>query len=145
MKNKLWYFEYATSETFAASCKNLHENIEVVVSAPDDVLAPRKCIRIIAGKTSFQCDGSPLDLANGPHLQGIALLNIPYTHGGSNLWGENLSQKRIKRSKSGPFRKARKLNKNYSAESFNAVDLSIAIQGAFLAELITTELFQNPD
>lgn len=78
----------------------------------------------------LQCDGVSLDLANGPHLQGIALLNIPYTHGGSNLWGEHLSQKRIKRG--GPFRKGIKLrssDKELSATSFNSVDLSVAIQG----------------
>lgn len=72
-----------------------------------------------------------MELANGPHLQGIALLNIPYTHGGSNLWGEHLSQKRMKRS-NGPFRKGRKLkssDKELSATSFNSVDLSVAIQG----------------
>ncbi|KAH8391105.1 hypothetical protein KR215_007144 [Drosophila sulfurigaster] len=119
MKNKLWYFEYATSETFAASCKNLHENIEIV------------------------CDGVALDLANGPHLQGVALLNIPYTHGGSNLWGEHLSQKRIRKS-AGPFGKSKKLkssDKEFSATSFNSVDLSVAIQdfGDRLIEVIGLE------
>lgn len=109
MKNKLWYFEYATSETFSATCKNLHEFVELT------------------------CDGVQLDL-NGKALQGIALLNIPYTHGGSNLWGENLSQKRLRRSTSahGPFKRMRKLraaDKDLSTQSFNSVDLSIAIQG----------------
>ncbi|ALC42269.1 Dgk [Drosophila busckii] len=119
MKNKLWYFEYATSETFAASCKNLHEHIEIT------------------------CDGVALDLANGPHLQGVALLNIPYTHGGSNLWGEHLSQKRIRKS-AGPFGKSKKLkssDKEFSATSFNSVDLSVAIQdfGDRLIEVIGLE------
>uniref|UniRef100_A0A1I8NTS4 Diacylglycerol kinase n=1 Tax=Stomoxys calcitrans TaxID=35570 RepID=A0A1I8NTS4_STOCA len=119
MKNKLWYFEYATSETFAASCKNLHENIEII------------------------CDGVALDLANGPHLQGIALLNIPYTHGGSNLWGEHLSQKRMRKS-AGPFRKGKKLkssDKELSTTSFTSGDLSVAIQdfGDRLIEVIGLE------
>lgn len=79
-----------------------------------------------------------MDLANGPHLQGIALLNIPYTHGGSNLWGEHLSQKRMR--KGGPFRKGKKLkstDKELSATSFNSVDLSVAIQGNILSNFLT--------
>ncbi|XP_024084657.1 diacylglycerol kinase 1 [Cimex lectularius] len=112
MKNKLWYFEYATSEQFAASCKNLHENIEIT------------------------CDGVSLDLANGQALQGIALLNIPYTHGGSNLWGDNNHRKKSMRKKRKKHRE-----KDISTGSFNSVDLSAAIQdiGDKLIEVIGLE------
>merc|ERR1712038_1767788 len=77
MKNKLWYFEYETSETFSNSCRNLQENLEII------------------------CDGITLQLSEGPSLQGIAILNIPSTHGGTNMWGDSKAKASRKKKKEG--------------------------------------------
>ncbi|XP_065298184.1 diacylglycerol kinase beta isoform X3 [Dermacentor albipictus] len=112
MKNKMWYFEFATSETFFATCKNLHDDVDIM------------------------CDGVSLELSSGPSLQGIAVLNIPSIYGGSNLWGDNASSRRRSRSK-----RRKKHDRDISTNSFNSIDLSSAVQdiGDRLIEVIGLE------
>ena len=74
----------------------------------------------------FQCDGYSLDLHSGPSLEGIALLNIPSIYGGTNLWGDNPSQK--KRRKAQKQMKKDK-DKELSTSSMSSIELGIAVQG----------------
>ena len=83
MKNKLWYLEFGTSEALSSTCKNLHEDIDIMVISN---IIPM--ILFSKSLSFYQCDGISLDLSNGPSLEGIALLNIPSIYGGTSLWGE---------------------------------------------------------
>ena len=70
-------------------------------------------------------------MTDGPQLQGIALLNIPSTHGGTNMWGDS----RLKSSKS--LRKPRR----HPAPDRTGPDLSGANQdiGDKLIEVVGLE------
>ena len=75
----------------------------------------------------LQCDGVPLNLSDGPQLQGITFLNIPSTHGGTNMWGDSKARRR--RSSSSKKSKKKQQDQGASVSSVTDIDLSLAVQG----------------
>ncbi|CAF1066447.1 unnamed protein product [Rotaria sordida] len=107
MKNRLWYLEFGTSEAIFSTCKNLHEDIDIM------------------------CDGVSLDLSNGPSLEGIALLNIPSIYGGISLWGEGHRHKNRKT----PLKLQRK-DSEYSTSSTSDIAFVLQDVGDKLIEVV---------
>nr|CAD7423320.1 unnamed protein product [Timema monikensis] len=67
MKNKLWYFEFATSEQFAASCKNLHEDLDIMVRTAlhigdklIEVIGLENCLHMGQVRTGLRASGRRL-------------------------------------------------------------------------------------
>ena len=78
----------------------------------------------------LQCDGIPMNLADGPALQGITFLNIPSTHGGTNMWGDSKARRRrSSASKKSKKKQQQMMEQGASFSSVTDIDLSLAVQG----------------
>ena len=99
------------------------------VGVPAHMEPPDEKLIDVCGWFVFQCDGVAIDLASGPSLEGIALLNIPSIYGGSNLWGET---PRLKKRKKAVQSAAKDREKECSSGSMSSNDLSLTIQGRLM-------------
>ena len=119
-----------------ASLKNLrhswnvlHLSLEMDVSGDNSITRKElmngmflvKMVIILNPKHCFwiQCDGVSLDLASGPSLEGIAVMNIPSIYGGSNLWGDTPSKKKQRK-----LEKKLQRNRERDGDSHSTVGLT---------------------
>ncbi|PAA60718.1 hypothetical protein BOX15_Mlig025479g2, partial [Macrostomum lignano] len=77
LRNKIYYAGIGASELLGATCKNLHRDLDIV------------------------CDGRVLNLADGPPLEGVAVLNIASVYGGRSLWSDRPGHRQFARQDMG--------------------------------------------